>query len=221
MNPLYFLRLIASFFLFDLRLAAGNVHYPEDELIRVSRLGHTFKASRRTVQHLDWTVKRLRRRYPWARLTIIQTCYHTGVDLSAGTHDKDCAFDFRIVGLGWWLSQRFLRNAGWGCWFRHTGEWDAKGAWHVHAISLPPGLAGRDVTADQVGAAFHKIGLVVGEFIDGGRTTKGSTIATSQVRDYFHRTFGLANEHDNGEDHSWFPPNIAKTIYTYNPKVAA
>lgn len=188
------------------------------DLITVTRLGHAFQASRRTVAHLDWTIKRLRRRWPHARLIIIQTCYHSGVEASAGTHDFDACFDFRIVGLPWPLAQRFLRNAGWAAWWRHTGEWAPKDAWHIHAVSIPPGLAGRDVTAAEVGAAYRRQGMKVGKYIDGGVTTEGYPFTSSQVRDFFHRSTGLAERHADGQDTGWFPPNIAKTIYVYNAK---
>lgn len=189
----------------------------QGKLITVTRLGKTFKASQRTVAHLDWTIRRLRRRWPHARLQIIQTCYHAGVDASAGTHDFDCTFDVRIVGLPWRLAQRFLRNAGWAAWWRHDGQWAPRSAWHIHMISIPPGLAGRDVTADQVGAAYKRIGIKVGKYIDGGVTTEGYVFTSSQVRDYFHRSTGLAARHADAADASWFPPNIAKTVYRFDP----
>jgi hypothetical protein len=185
----------------------------QGELLTVWRLGHKFQASRRTIQHLDWTIARLKRRFPWATLIIIQTCYHTGVNASAHTHDKDCVFDFRISGLTWRRAQIFLRNAGWGAWWRHTGEWADPHAWHLHAISLPPGLV-RGKDALQVGEAFHKLGIVVGEYIDGGYTTTGKIVATSQVVDYLAvpSLDGLA---DHGPDPTWHPKNINATLYAY------
>lgn len=193
--------------------------YPQDELVTVHRLGHTFKASRRTVQHLDWTIRRLKIRWPHATLIIIQVCFNTNVALSKGTHDFDAVFDFRIAGLPWWLGQRFLRYAGWGAWWRHTGAWATEGLWHFHAISLPPGLGdyGLGVTAQAVGLAFKKIGLKVGEYIDGGLTSLGRTVASSQVMDYCHRTFGLAGQHTNDADHSQFPRHIGRTVFKYDP----
>lgn len=193
----------------------------QGDLLTVTRLGHTFKASRRTVAHLDWTIRRLKRRWPQARLVIAQTCYHSGVAASAGTHDFDACFDFIITGLPWRLGQRFLRNAGWAAWWRRTGQWAARSAWHFHAVSIPPQLAGRDVTADEVGRAYHRLSIKVGQFIDGGYTTNGRSDSSSQVADYFHRSLGLAGQHEPGEDKTWFPPNIAKTIYAYNPKDVA
>lgn len=185
------------------------VNHPQGEVITVSRLGHTFEASRRTVAHLDWTIRRLRWRAPWARLVILQTCYHAGYRLSAGTHDKDCAFDFMIIGMRWPRGQSFLRNAGWAADWRHTGPWADPGSWHYHAISIPPGLAGRTLTPEQALAGFTAVGIVVGSYIP------------TQVSAYFQRAFGLVGENTPGSDHSYFPGNINKTIYVYNPKDVA
>ena len=189
-------------------------------VVEVTRCGVTFRATRRTVQHLDWTIARLRRRIPWARLHIIQPCYNDTVAASAGTHDRDAVFDLRISGIGWWRAQWFLRNAGWACWFRHTGQWAPRDAWHIHAISLPTGLPA-DPTAEEVGAAYRRIGLVVGEFIDGGLTSKGSTRATSQVEDYYIGGLGLKGEQASGSDTSPFPADINATVYVYKPFQAA
>jgi hypothetical protein len=186
------------------------------KVVTVTRCGVTFRASLFTVALLDRTLRRLRRRFPWARLQIIQPCYHTGVDRSAGTHDKDCVLDVRIVGLTWLQAQRFLRNAGWAAWWRHTGPWAAKSNWHIHMAAIPTGLHGHP-DALTVGKAYKHLGLVVGEYIDGGYTTSGHVEASSQVVDYFNHAEGLSGEHFTGYDHTWFPPNIAATVYKFNP----
>lgn len=195
------------------------VHYPAHELIWVTRAGKSFKASRRTVQHLDWTIARLRRFYPWARLEILQTCYHVGYAPSAGTHDFDCVLDFRIRGLTWRRAQRFLRRSGWFVWWRHSGIWAPRSEWHLHAGSLPRGLPSHP-TAAEVGLAYHHRGIVVGEFIDGGVTTMGYVAGSSQVVDY------MANPPRNGlADHSidstWHPRDIPAMAYVYDPRRAA
>lgn len=107
----------------------------------VTLAGKTFRASNRTIWHLQWTILYLKLRFPKARLRIIQPCYHSGVSASEGTHDFDCVLDVWIdggvLGKDPFRAQRVLRRLGWACWFRHTGSWAARGDWHQHMISLP------------------------------------------------------------------------------------
>lgn len=133
------------------------------ERIKITILGQTFYAGRRTAAHILWTIARLAIDHPGAQLVIMQTCYHTGVKLSAGTHDGDGVLDFRIDGLGWPEGQAWLRAHGWACWWRHTGAWLGVGAWHFHAVSLGcPGPVGiyipgqvNDYYADRSGLVGH------------------------------------------------------------------
>jgi hypothetical protein len=178
----------------------------------VTIAGQTFKASRRTIWHLRWTIWLLALRHPKARLVIYQPCYHGGYARSSGTHDYDCVFDVWINGLTPWRAQRFLRKRGWGAWFRHTGIWAPRSAWHIHMISLPSGLPANPTPA-QVGAAYARLGLKVGKYIDGGYTSTGRTCASSQVDDYYAHALGLAGQHRAGEDRSWFPDNINRTVF--------
>lgn len=179
----------------------------------------SFRCSEWTAGHLTSTVARLAKAHPTARLHIIQATF-SEMGLSAGTHSGDCVFDVRIIGLAWWDAQRFLRSCGWAAWFRHTGTWADPSAWHIHMASIPAGLSGRP-TAAQVGAAYKKLGLKVGKYIDGGVTSTGSVVGTSQVADYFAHALGLAGQHASGGDKSWFPPNIAATIYSPSAAQAA
>lgn len=192
-------------------MAAGTLAYRKVA-------GHTFKCSNRTYWHLLWTIFVLRMRYPKARLQILQTCYHTGVDLSKGTHDYDAVLDVKIVGgvLGadWWKAQKFFRAHGWAAWFRHTKPWDTPSEYHIHMISLPPGLPALPDAVD-VGRAYKALGITVGEFIDGGYTTNNGRITgTSQVVDYctLHAE-GLAGQHDQNDDPSWHPKDFRTTVF--------
>lgn len=170
----------------------------------VTIAGTTFRAARRTIWHLRWTIYVLRLRYPKARLVIYQTCYHTGVSASAGTHDFDAVFDVWITGgvLGRdpWRAQRFLRRHGWAAWFRHTGSWASRSAWHIHMISLPPGLPANPTPTDVL-AAYHRLGIRVGVYVPG------------QVDDYYAHALGLAGQHHAGDDPSWHPKNITRTAF--------
>lgn len=132
-------------------------------IIEVTFGGRTFRASQTTYANLLDTQERLTRKHPGAVLLVIQPCFNTGVELSAGTHDKDAVLDVRIIGLTWEHSQRFLRECGWAAWWRHTGSWSARSAWHIHMVSL----------------GAYKAGNPVGVFIPG------------QVDDYYAHRDGL------------------------------
>jgi hypothetical protein len=178
--------------------------------------GKTFRCSNRTYWHLRWTMFVLRLRFPKARLNIYQGCYHTGVAASAGTHDYDCVFDVWITGgvLGrdHWRAQHFLRAHGWAAWFRHTGTWAPRSAWHIHMISLPPGLSSNP-TPFEIGKAYERLDIKVGRFIDGGYTTRGHVDASSQVDDYYAHALGLAGQHRAGDDPSWHPKYISRRVF--------
>lgn len=180
-------------------------------------MGRTFKASDWTAGHLTHTISVLAQKHPDARLVIIQPCFNAGVAASAGTHDYDCVFDVQITGMTWAAAQRFLRSLGWAAWHRTPAQGFSD---HIHMASIPAGLSGRP-SAAQVGAAYKRLGLKVGKYIDGGVTTTGSVVATSQIVDYFAHTFGLAGHHQPGADSSWFPPDIAATIYSPTEAAAA
>lgn len=167
-----------------------------------------FKASAWTAAHLQHTLDVLAEKHPGASLHIMQTSFHTGFEPSKGTHDFDGVFDVRIDGLTWAQAQRFLRSQGWAAWHRVPPAFDH----HIHMATIPPGLSGRP-TPKEVGAAYKKLGIQVGKFIDGGITTHGKVVGSSQIVDYFAHAFGLSGQHTPDSDKSWFPKDIAKTIY--------
>lgn len=126
------------------------------DLITVTRGGKKFKATRRTVAHLDYTIERLAKQHPTARLVIIQPSYNTGVVASAGTHDFDACFDVQIVGLDWWAAQKFLRQCGWAAWYRFPPTFPH----HIHMISLGyPGKVGIFVPGQVDDYYRHALGL--------------------------------------------------------------
>src|SRR5262245_31123477 len=96
--------------------------------VSVDIAGRRFDAGNRTAAHLRWTIRRLAKRRPDARLEIIKPCYvvippgHD--DPSAGTHDGDGVLDVEVHGMRWMAAQKFLRKAGWAAWWRHTGAWE-------------------------------------------------------------------------------------------------
>jgi hypothetical protein len=86
----------------------------------------------------------------------MQTCFHTGFDPSAGTHDGDGVLDIRIDGMKWPKAELFMRKAGWAAWWRHTGTWEKEKDWHLHVISLGcPGKVG-DLIPSQVDDYHNK-----------------------------------------------------------------
>lgn len=165
--------------------------------------GDRVTGSLRTICHLN-RLNNLAVNRGWTQgLVIIQPPYNGGVDASAGTHDLDCVVDCYIPGLGWWATQRFLRANGLGCWYRHPPTFGN----HVHGFTLPP-RERSDVSDD-----FRTAGLKVGVYVDGGWSTRGGRVASSQIEDYYNHAFGLAGMHTPGSDKSWFPASISKTIF--------
>lgn len=186
----------------------------QDDLIVVTRLGHTFKASRRTVAWFDNLAREFKRLFPKAQLVIAQTCYNTGVAASAGTHNLDGPFDLVFTGsLGriyitkawrWRRFQRFIRNHGSAAWWRHTGTWASESAWHVHCFPLPADLT--HFTTE------------VGIYVDGGASQGHPGSTSSQLVDYLNGAQGLAGEHASGSDRTWRPKIIK--AFNYDAYVA-
>jgi hypothetical protein len=97
--------------------------------------GRKFKCTKRTAAHLDRTKDRLEKRGKGKYLRIIQGCYNTSVEASAGTHDFDACLDVEISGMSWYEAQKFLRQNGWAAWVRTPAQGFS---YHIHMISLPP-----------------------------------------------------------------------------------
>lgn len=160
--------------------------------------GKTFRCSRRTYRHIQYTIGRLKEKHPTARMRIIQGAYNTTIRASAGTHDYDCTIDLEIIGLSWDRAQAFMRWTGWAAWHRtraqgFTGD-------HIHAISLPPSGTNTP-TLTNIVWQFRSRGLEVGAFVPG------------QVDDYYNHALGLKGQHNAGSDRSPFPKDIKATIF--------
>lgn len=136
-------------------------------------------------------------------ITVIQPCFNTTVAASAGTHDYDCCFDLYIPGVAWLEQQRFFRANGFACWYRHPPAF----GYHIHGFVLPP-QEGQSRSDD-----FKVHGFKVGLYVDGGYSTRGRLVSSSQIQDYYNHAFGLAGQHNSGTDHSWFPDDIGATIF--------
>lgn len=154
-----------------------------NELITVSIGGKTFKTCRQCAAHLKWTIDKLKKRYPNARLRIIQPSFNTRVKASEGTHDHCSCFDVEIIGLKWSTAQRFLRSCGWAAWWRTPAQGFIN---HIHMASI---------------TCTQRKGI----YVDGGLSQFGEKRTSSQLDDYYLHTFGLKNMHNVDLDKSWFP----------------
>lgn len=164
--------------------------------------GHDVIGSLRTICHLD-RLNTLAKRHFDTYLIVIQPPFNTTVAASAGTHDFDACADVYIPGVGWWDQQRFFRANGFGCWYRHPPSFGN----HIHGFTLPP-HSGEKRSYD-----FYRSGFKVGIYVDGGVSTRGSVVTSSQIDDYYNHAYGLSGQHDPGSDKSWFPKTIHTTIF--------
>ncbi len=143
-------------------------------------------------------------------IEIFQGPFNTSVAASNGTHNLDACADWYIPGVSWYEQQRFFRAHGFACWYRHLPLFGN----HIHGFTLPP-HRGNNVSDD-----FKQAGLKVGLYVDGGVSTVGSLVASSQIQDYYNHAFGLSGQHEPNSDKSWFPRNIENTIFDLNAYIA-
>lgn len=164
--------------------------------------GRVIKGSFRTICAMDRINRLVYRRFG-VGLSIIQSCYNNTVAASAGTHDFDACFDVWINGVDPWVAQRFLRRLGFGCWVRKPPLF----GWHIHGMVLPP-REGNTVSDD-----YKVHGFRVGVYVDGGYSTRGGLVTSSQIADFYNHAFGLSGQHTAGSDKTWYPKNIGATVF--------
>ncbi|CAM3553030.1 hypothetical protein [Nocardioides zeicaulis] len=176
---------------------------------RKDESGRTVTGSFRTICHLNrlnnLAVKKL-----GTGVSVIQPPFNTTVAASAGTHDFDACMDLHVPNVDWWAQQRFFRANGLGCWYRHPPKFGN----HIHGFTLPP-REGTVVSDD-----FKVHDLEVGVFVNGGFSSEGKQVTSSQIDDYYQHAFGLAGQHEPNSDTSWFPPDIEATIFDLDRYVA-
>lgn len=173
-----------------------------NELVMWSRrdmYGRKVIGTYRSIAHLDATDAAAKKKYGTG-LVVIQPSYNTTVAASAGTHDYDACFDVYIPGVSWATQQRFFRSVGWGAYWRKPPKFGH----HIHMFSLP--LRVGVVRADDYREAKTKVGL----YVDGGFSTRGARVSSSQLDAYYNHRDALAS---NARDTSWFPGDITKTIF--------
>lgn len=150
--------------------------------------------SLRTISHLDWMSKKSEKNFG-QKIIVIQPPYNTGYEPSAGTHDLDTCKDWYIPGVDWWMTQRFGRAHGDGCYYRRPSQGFSN---HIHGFTLP---------------VNHRFATTVGIYIDGGFSLYGRLVTSSQLADYYaHRDALVGHAHDP----SWFPKDINATIFNFN-----
>jgi hypothetical protein len=170
--------------------------------------GKSIKGSFRTICHWDH-LNRLAYRHWGVGIQIIQSCYNTGVAASAGTHDYDACGDMWIPGVDVWAAQRFFRRNGFACWVRHPPLF----GWHIHGFTLPH----QEGSSRSDDWAVH--GYKVGVYVDGGYSTRGRLVTSSQISDYYNHAFGLSGMHTPNSDHTWYPKDIRATIFNLHAYV--
>lgn len=156
--------------------------------------GREIKGTFRTICAMD-RLNRLVYRKWGVGLQIIQSDWNTTVAASAGTHDFDACFDVWIPGVDPWVAQRFLRRHGFGCWVRKPPAF----GWHIHGFVLP--LQEGSSRSDDFKVHHTKVGV----YVDGGWSTRGALVTSSQIQDYYNRAFGLSGMHTPDSDKSWHP----------------
>lgn len=178
-------------------------------LVLWAHQGKRYKGTLRTVCHMA-RLNSLAKKQFGKEIVVIQPDWNTGVAASAGTHDFDSTWDVYIPGVDWWVQQRFFRRNGFGCWYRHPPLF----GYHIHGFTLPP-REGESISDD-----FKVAGIKVGKYVDGGYSTYGRLVTSSQIGDYYNHAFGLSGQHDAGSDRSWFPENIRATIFDLDKFIA-
>lgn len=162
--------------------------------------GRPVRGSLRAIAHLDRLNSLSLKRFG-VPVTVIQPPFNDGVEASEGTHDLDQTFDVWIAGVPGPVQQKFIRANGGGAYLRTPEQGFPL---HIHFFTLPE-RQGADVSDDYRSGGFR-----VGRYVDGGWSTVGARVASSQIEDYYtHRNALEGHAHDP----SWFPADIAATIF--------
>lgn len=109
-------------------------------------------------------------------IVVYQGGYSRTVRKSAGTHDYSEVFDLWIPGVPGIKQQSFFRWNGGGFFYRTPAQGFEE---HEHGFVLPP------ASDHDVSKRFMRSGLKVGYLIDGGWSTSGRKVSSSQIADYY------------------------------------
>jgi len=156
--------------------------------VKVNIAGRDFDAGNRTAAHLRQTIKKLAKRRPEARLEIIKPCY---VNIPPGEDDPSAGTHDGDGVLD--VEIHGMRWPSAQKFLRKQG-W---AAWWRH-------------TGDWKDPSDWHIHIVslgcpgkVGGFVPG------------QVADYHAHALGLKGQHTAGNDPTWHPKDITKTVFDY------
>lgn len=172
------------------------------DMVRWSGLtvfGQPVIASFRSIAHLDHLNTLALKKYG-KPVSVIQPPYNDDIDISEGTHDLDATFDVWIDGVPGPETQRFIRANGGGAYLRVPPTF----SFHIHFFTLPE-RQGADVSDDYRSGGFR-----VGKYVDGGWSTVGARVTSSQIEDYYNHLNALEG---HAHDPSWFPDVIADSIF--------
>jgi hypothetical protein len=169
--------------------------------------GRLVTGSLRTIAHLDRLNSLSIKKFS-VGISVIQGPYNTGVAASAGTHDFDACLDVWINGVDGYVQQAFFRANGGGAYFRTPAQGFSP---HIHYFTLPE-REGTDPSDD-----YRSGGFKVGVYVDGGWSTKGARVASSQIEDYYEERSALSG---HLPDPTWFPADKAATIFDLNAYIA-
>lgn len=167
---------------------------------RKTTSGRDVIGSLRAIAHLDHLDNLAFKKYG-VHVEVIQPPFNDGVEASEGTHDLDMTFDAWIPGVSGNESQRFIRANGGGAYLRTPEQGFTL---HLHYFTLPE-RQGADVSDDYAAGGFR-----VGKYVDGGWSTAGARVASSQIEDYYAHKDALAS---HAHDPSWFPASIEDSIF--------
>lgn len=170
--------------------------------------GKIVEGSFRSICHLD-RLNSLALKKFGVGIQVIQSAYNKSVALSKGTHDFDACFDVWIPGVAGLVQQAFFRANGAGAYYRTSAQGFREE--HIHYFCLPPRM-GNDVSQDYMRGGFK-----VGYFVDGGWSTEGHVVGSSQIADYYGHKNALVG---HAPDPTWFPSDIEATIFDLDAYLA-
>lgn len=109
--------------------------------------GRTFSGGSLLLAALFAFQEWLDREHPGLYVYVIQGAYNTGVEQSAGTHDKDGVVDVAIINRKtgarvWFRAIRWWREHHFYSWLRNSGSWWSPSSWHFHQIVVGITAAG-------------------------------------------------------------------------------
>lgn len=170
--------------------------------------GRVVLGSLRSIAHLDHLNTLAIKKFG-KPITVFQSAFNTSVVQSKGTHDYDACYDVWIFGVPGTEQEKFFRANGAGGFLRVPPSF----TYHIHYFTLPP-REGTDVSDD-----YRSGGFKVGLYVDGGWSTRGARVASSQIADYYAKPMRNALA-SHAPDRGWHPPNIAATIFNLDAYIA-